>query len=614
MRQSQSEMGDNDKKPVFEATLPGLAEETRDYVLDRIIFALAMGQTFESAAADRAADNGRTIDFQKIINATYTAAEILRRLNQMELPDLQTFVGYQAMAQNATKPLRELLHQIGISGALTTVRMNDVKAMERKVKQGWDAAKQKHSLVILAFDNVGFRIRGGSAGYKQYIVMQLLAQGREDILEMGGYQATNNQTANLRDGYEKRTEWDDIKQEEDIHKSLTEPTDDDIENLADVSLGLIKAILDSHHMFPPNMYDQCRSALLEARNYIDQPPIGFTRLHRRSVVSANVVATTIGECDVDAGNVNNADAPLAEDDTQEEVISKKTLNEANNATSLPSIPLDLNTNEAVKVLADFGIYLCKLQKEADVLADPAGFWENMKTITEKVGIYLPCDGNPTYALSVLKRNHPETYKLIKLCKGGFHSMKELICQKNKLTEPVHLGDTAKSWRKSDKQRLFFMEPSDPNQFLAENFYFVIGFYLVMIDGLIIERTDAGYDCPTQVSAVDVNNYVIKRAKEQPLVVSFLNDIRLSEIVLMYQYAEREANLKLYQSACKFSGPVYATTNATKYVSMESDELVEWRLKSQLDREIYEKFAFFRKTQNGQNIYGDRFVEWIVEEI
>ena len=131
--------------------------------------------------------------------------------------------------------------------------------------------------------------------------------------------------------------------------------------------------------------------------------------------------------------------------------------------SLPSLQLDLNSNDSIKLLARFAEFLARAAEKAVVENDPNGFWSRVTdSISKKIGIYMPCDGNPTYALIVLRRCFPELFKHCKESRGGFHSMNDHICQKNKLSKQVHLGDSIKPWRKSEGQQKYFIKPSDPN--------------------------------------------------------------------------------------------------------------------------------------------------------
>jgi hypothetical protein len=140
------------------------------------------------------------------------------------------------------------------------------------------------------------------------------------------------------------------------------------------------------------------------------------------------------------------------------------------------------------------------------------------------------------------------------------------------------------WRKSEMQRQWVMNPGDPNQFEGEYIFVVIAFYLVAIRALKRSREEAA-GLPTEVLARDVLNFVLTKAKDYPLLMGVLTNIRFCEIIYMLQQAEEGKDLGSFLLAVKLCGPLLTVTHAIKYVSMLSDFVVDWHCRSEAEHSI-----------------------------
>jgi hypothetical protein len=79
-------------------------------------------------------------------------------------------------------------------------------------------------------------------------------------------------------------------------------------------------------------------------------------------------------------------------------------------------------------------------------------------------------------------------------------------------------------------------------------------------------------------------------------------------------AESRADSDDYRDALKFLGILFCSSHKTGYVSLISDFFVSDWCASDGMRTIFNKACLFRKTVNGDNIFSDRFVEWIVQDL
>ena len=60
--------------------------------------------------------------------------------------------------------------------------------------------------------------------------------------------------------------------------------------------------------------------------------------------------------------------------------------------------------------------------------------------------------------------------------------------------------------------------------------------------------------------------------------------------------------------------LYAVTNATNYVPLNTAERVRWACASEAERRVHEEFVFTKLTANGRSIFADRWFEWSQRDI
>eukprot|EP00978_Attheya_sp_CCMP212_P010044 scaffold24040_cov56-Attheya_sp.AAC.3 len=123
--------------------------------------------------------------------------------------------------------------------------------------------------------------------------------------------------------------------------------------------------------------------------------------------------------------------------------------------------------------------------------------------------------------------------------------------------PTHLREIFSLWRKTNKQLDWVMSPGDPTQMSDELLLVILAQYTCAVRGLVETRVDHGGSL--DVSADDVVDHMISRAKTSPLVLCNLLEIRFAEVVFAIHHA----------------AILCATTHATKYVSLISDFFVMW---------------------------------------
>ncbi len=113
---------------------------------------------------------------------------------------------------------------------------------------------------------------------------------------------------------------------------------------------------------------------------------------------------------------------------------------------------------------------------------------------------------------------------------------------------------------------------------------------------------------------DVVDHMVACAKEHPIALCILLELRFAEVIFMLHESEKRSKNDLFIAAMKFMLPLFATNHATKYVSLVSDFLVDWFCSSDAEKIIYAKAIFTRKTKNGANVFTDRYFEWMVKDL
>ena len=132
---------------------------------------------------------------------------------------------------------------------------------------------------------------------------------------------------------------------------------------------------------------------------------------------------------------------------------------------------------------------------------------------------------------------------------------------------------------------------------------------------MIKDKEANAESPsTKFIPTDLVDFMVARAKIEPLAFCVLIELRFAEIIFLFHQAEKQSRNDLFLASIKFLLPLYASTHAIKYVSMLSDFLIDWYCMSETEKIIFAKAVITRKTKNGRNICTDRFVEWMMRDM
>ena len=159
-----------------------------------------------------------------------------------------------------------------------------------------------------------------------------------------------------------------------------------------------------------------------------------------------------------------------------------------------------------------------------------------------------------------------------------------------------------------------MEPGDPNQVVNELMMMVFGVTADGIMGLLETKRQEDPNATVELSAVDVMDHMLARARKYPMVALLLLSQRLADLIFILHEAEANQDVKAYMTAMKFLVYVFCSSHQAHYVDLNTDFAKTWFCASEAERKMYEELFLFRKTKNGSSIFGDRFVEWCVRMV
>ena len=171
----------------------------------------------------------------------------------------------------------------------------------------------------------------------------------------------------------------------------------------------------------------------------------------------------------------------------------------------------------------------------------------------------------------------------------------------------------KLWRKTKAQQDWVMSPGDPNQVDDELIWYHFALIAAAIIELWEERTANDQTCDG-ISAVDVHNFMLEKAKGCAITMEVLTEMRFAEVALLLHQAEETCDAEKYVTALKLASILITSTHATKYTYIHAKFLVWWQCASEAEKTIFEKVILTKKTKKGKHIFTDRFVEWMVKDM
>lgn len=608
--------------------------------LRRFVHGLSIGRRF-TKAEDRKEMERKPLS-QKEFNASYAATETIRAAKGggFRSSPLKNLVSDHLTASNVRDGVIKFFSSIGLCKSKEFIQLMSDKAVEEKIKRGWDPTGRGYGLIVAAYDNIGFR---KLKGYVQYTLLSIIFYNVAYLISIGVYP---DPTLGPDEAYEStkyKSPDNDLMWFEVSEEYTFEITPKDSAMLArEVTLPTIQFVLESMSEGDFPLQEDAKQFLASRTDLTFGTKVPQNATARRSVKLQENISTDTGQVtgigEEELNNISTYDEDFI-DDPLDEPQSMYSLN--NVSVDVP-MQQDLNCTSTIKsiLLYYIGIVSRCLTKtfgcdiEVDVTPEdieeeklsnhkleeqnPWAYhgWPKEKWPTpwmQKLGPVLCGDGQPSFGMLRLKEFDMEYQeKTFTPFNGGFHTMLELHKMRGKLFGPSHMRQVWKLWRPSDAQQNWVFSPGDPNQVDDEMIWYHFG----MISGSILELWEElmGNDEPVDgISAIDVHEFMLKKAKTCAVTQVVLNELRYLEVVLLLHQAEEAGDAEKFVTALKFASTLITTTHATKYTFIHAKFLIWWHCASDAEKTIFEKLVMTKKTIKGKTIYTDRFVEWMVRD-
>lgn len=558
-------------------------------LLHRCLSSLCCGEKLEKMRNDHEL-------WMKRGRGVYIASDIIRSITYQKPCLLQEAMNQLAVIHGFPEAAHKFLTSLGICGSRNYTRLKNLRDVNEKILQGWRFIEKKWCVVVVVYDNIGFKVRGKRAGYDQYTGIQVITISKERLKKAGFYKPLDcGELPISRKRKEWKNEWRNI-----TPKQLL-ANDQDYHVLSKRICVVIEEILKHCDELPTH------SEVITMLELRDKNEINWS----------SKIKTEFGSRD--KNNLQFVSNFVESDEVciDESIIGEATKEGVNDTEYEIPMKADLNASSTVRALADYSKDLLRCiqdesKKEAnDGVQDDFEEYINEKPLIDDVGVFMAGDGSPSYLFHRLKDKHPESYKMVQNFCGGFHLLLELLKMRGKVFEGSHLADMIHAFRRGDKSKKWVLEPGDPSQALEE-------MYEATSALLVKACRETAKIANGPVSAIDVYDHMVKCASEDPTEFVIFMEMQFVEVIMMLCDSENTGDggcdPDLFRTAMRLSLFLLATTNCFKYVQIVSEYLIWWHCASDADRLIWDKFIFTHETKKGKHIFMDRFMEWLVKDI
>lgn len=182
--------------------------------LRRFIHCIGTGIRFKQQG-DRSEENNL---YQKEYNSSFVAADQIRAMKGGGHRDsfLKNSISDKLLASNAKTSVIRFFSQLGLCKSPNYITISTDRAVEDKMKRGWDPTGRGYGLIVGAYDNIGFR---KIKGYVQYTLLSIIFVPVAVLISIGVYP---NPTMKPEDAYRDPMykPWDDgIDWDGDVQRS-----------------------------------------------------------------------------------------------------------------------------------------------------------------------------------------------------------------------------------------------------------------------------------------------------------------------------------------------------------------------------------------------------------
>ena len=436
--------------------------------------------------------------------------------------------------------------------------------------------------------------------------------------------------------------WDDVRGEEgfqydDIKNATTKEA---IEPLAEVVIDKLEVILEELSEGNYFTYEEAKERL--EHSFWDDTVDDISHMEYGN--------KAIQQCG-DNSEFEGISTTRIEEDNNEQPLNHLS---CNNAATDVGLDIDLKKKTSVTALIKYSnvtrrAILTKSEKKEDSAWVQAQTDNNIKPLLEDFTPALCGDGDPIITLNTLRREN-KLYRSQIFGLGGFHVALTAWRAIGRCYGPGVSRNFFSLWRRSPKALDWVEDPGtysilfvcisilalpiiltityfhffyslflypifvgDPNQVIRETSTLVLALYVSATRGYVRSVTDNDNNDRVDVSAANILDYMGERAKKERILLVLLQYLRLvHETELLYK-AEKNADIELFLVALKHISLACCVSHSTGYVKLLSDFFVEWTCASPALKKLYGRAILFRKTVNGNNIFSDRLMEWIIRD-
>ena len=138
---------------------------------------------------------------------SWAAAQILRAPTNPNSPGLFAQANAQLLSILGTPAhLKKYLSKFRLCSNKEAVRLADAEAVNGKIAEGWDFSSKVWGLLIILYDNIGFKKRGAKPGYDQFTAVKVESVPYEELRRVKVYSDSPAERLSR-----ERTDWEDIR-------------------------------------------------------------------------------------------------------------------------------------------------------------------------------------------------------------------------------------------------------------------------------------------------------------------------------------------------------------------------------------------------------------------
>jgi hypothetical protein len=620
-------------------------------MLDRALYAISTGHRKFDASKILAASEQ---DLRKMYLAAIISADILLRFlrgNPGSPGFFQLMFGELLRRQRTTQDFSNLCSILSLAPSIKHRLKAGAQATLEHLRKG--ISVKARDLVLLFFDNIGFKVIGRQASYDQWILMNIVVVPEKDLKQAGFYQDDADDTDRI--SREPACVWEDVingissdEEKKHLADSIVGIQEHDFDCLSECVLENIRFALD--HQPELSLDNQQQSIDLprfdrivsiatsnamkakfasrhHPRNAAEE---GERTMHRNSAIiprlnftdDHDTTDTMLGGNNVfrQVDNAGTVDLDDEEPDLDESANAERNRGSVSNMyinnhdAKMEVQHMDLSAKPSLTAICN---YLCTSQtnQSAQWNDEKSNYCDTAEPPLAEIMIGCGCDGQPAVAMrrilaadaqSGSSRLYPKSF----LCSfGGMHTVMKGLNASGEYFQEL-LKDVWSSFRDTWEKVQWILFPSDPRQREVEYSWCLLAHYYIAAANL--RRLKGG-----DVSAVEVNDFMLQRAKEYPLCAMVLLEIRVGTILKLLRNSEKigkRGSVSMFLTAIRLIMPLFAVTHKTDYMFLCQDLLKWYHCASPAMRKIYDEFIFTQLTSNNQPIFHDCFVEQSVMHV